>query len=60
MYLLGIGCDGPVAGLLCLFVIYLVLILLSIPQEEEGLRKAYSPGYLAYQQKVKKLVPYLF
>lgn len=42
------------------FAIYLVLIILLIPVEEEGLRRAYGKPYIAYQQKAKRLVPLFF
>jgi protein-S-isoprenylcysteine O-methyltransferase Ste14 len=40
------------------FCIYLVLIILLIPKEEESLIRAYGEPYKQYQQKVKKLVPF--
>jgi len=42
------------------FCIYLVLILVLIPVEEEGLWRAYGEQYVAYRQKVSKLVPLLY
>jgi protein-S-isoprenylcysteine O-methyltransferase Ste14 len=45
---------------LAVFVIYLVLILLLIPEEEQGLQQAYGTQYIAYRQKVRKLVPFVF
>jgi protein-S-isoprenylcysteine O-methyltransferase len=45
--------------LLCVFCIYLVLILLLIPMEEDGLRKAYGEQYDVYQQKARKLIPFV-
>lgn len=45
---------------LAVFCIYLVLILLLIPMEEQGLQGAYGSQYIAYQQKVRKLVPFVF
>jgi protein-S-isoprenylcysteine O-methyltransferase Ste14 len=49
-------------SLVCLgaFFVYLVLILLLIPVEEERLLRAYSKQYREYQEKVKKLVPLFF
>jgi protein-S-isoprenylcysteine O-methyltransferase Ste14 len=44
----------------CVFCIYLVLISLLIPREENELRKAYGEQYGAYQQKTRKLVPFVF
>jgi protein-S-isoprenylcysteine O-methyltransferase Ste14 len=42
------------------FVIYLLLILLLVPMEENGLRQAYGEHYAAYRQKTKKLIPYIY
>jgi protein-S-isoprenylcysteine O-methyltransferase Ste14 len=56
----GLACL--IESLICLFafIIYLVLILLLIPIEEENLLRAYGKQYPEYQQKVKKLVPFIF
>jgi protein-S-isoprenylcysteine O-methyltransferase Ste14 len=40
------------------FCIYVVLIILLIPYEEENLIRAYGEPYKQYQQKVGKLVPF--
>ncbi len=40
--------------------IYLVLILPLITTEEAGLRKAYGAPYSVYQQKTRKLVPFVY
>ena len=45
---------------LAVFLIYLVLILLLIPLEEQGLQQVYGSQYTAYRQKVKKLIPFIF
>jgi protein-S-isoprenylcysteine O-methyltransferase len=42
------------------FCIYLVLLVLLIPVEEEKLQRAYGEEYVAYRQKVKRLVPFLY
>ncbi len=42
------------------FGIYLVLILLLIPEEEKGLRNSYDGEYLNYYKRTKRLVPFLF
>jgi protein-S-isoprenylcysteine O-methyltransferase Ste14 len=42
------------------FGIYLCLILLLIPMEEHGLRKAYGERYETYQQKTSKLIPFVY
>lgn len=42
------------------FCIYLVLILLLIPMEEDGLVKAYGDSYGTYRKSTKKLVPLVY
>ena len=42
------------------FCIYLVLILLLIPVEEDGLRKVYGRQYAAYLQKTRKIIPLVY
>ncbi len=42
------------------FCIYLVLIVLLIPVEEDGLGQAYGKQYTSYQQRVKKLIPFSY
>jgi protein-S-isoprenylcysteine O-methyltransferase Ste14 len=42
------------------FGIYLVLIIPLISMEEEGLRKVFGAQYGVYQQKTKKLVPFVY
>jgi protein-S-isoprenylcysteine O-methyltransferase Ste14 len=54
---LGLACVVQSLALFSVFCIYLVLILLLIPAEEEGLRRAYGEQYVAYQQRVKRLFP---
>jgi protein-S-isoprenylcysteine O-methyltransferase Ste14 len=57
---LGLACLIQSLAFFSVFCIYLVLILLLIPMEEEGLRLAYGKHYVAYQQKTKKLVPFVY
>ena len=57
---LGLACLIPSWVFLGVFGVYLVLILPLISMEEEGLRKAYGPQYDAYQQKTKRLVPFVY
>jgi protein-S-isoprenylcysteine O-methyltransferase Ste14 len=57
---LGLACLIQSLALFSLFCIYFVLIILLIPAEEEGLRRAYGEQYIAYQQRVKRLVPLFF
>jgi protein-S-isoprenylcysteine O-methyltransferase Ste14 len=54
---LGLTCLTQSLVLASVFCIYLVLIVVLIPMEEEGLRHAYGQRYLAYQHKVSKLLP---
>jgi protein-S-isoprenylcysteine O-methyltransferase Ste14 len=57
---LGLACLIQSLAFFSVFCIYLVLIILLIPVEEEGLRRAYGEQYIAYQQKAKRLVPLFF
>jgi len=57
---LGLACLIQSLAFFSVFCIYLVLIILLIPVEEEGLRRAYGERYIAYQQRAKKLVPLFF
>ncbi len=56
----GLACLTASLACLGAFVIYLVLILLLIPVEEEGLLRAYGPQYASYQRDVRKLLPFVF
>jgi len=56
----GLVCLTESLACLGAFIIYLVLILLLIPVEEESLLRAYDGQYAAYRQKVRKLVPLFF
>lgn len=40
--------------------VYLVLIVLLIPFEEEGLLRAYHERFVAYQHHTRRLVPFLY
>lgn len=42
------------------FGLYLILILLLIPLEEDGLQQAYAKQYIPFQQRTKKLIPFVF
>jgi protein-S-isoprenylcysteine O-methyltransferase Ste14 len=57
---LGLACLIQSWAFLGVFGIYLVLIIPLISMEEEGLRKAYGAPYGAYQQKTKRLVPFVY
>jgi protein-S-isoprenylcysteine O-methyltransferase Ste14 len=57
---LGLACLVQSLGIFSLFWIYLLLIIVLIPVEEDVLRRAYGAQYTAYQQKAKKLIPLLY
>jgi protein-S-isoprenylcysteine O-methyltransferase Ste14 len=57
---LGLACLIQSWGALCVSGIYLLLVLLLIPMEEAGLRKAYGEAYAAYQHESKKLIPFAY
>ena len=57
---LGLACLIQSLTCFAVFCLYLALILVLIPIEEEGLQRAYHDRYLIYQKRVKKLVPYLY
>jgi len=56
----GLACLIQSLACLGAFIVYVVLILLLIPVEEESLLRAYDGQYVAYQEKVRKLVPLFF
>jgi protein-S-isoprenylcysteine O-methyltransferase Ste14 len=66
MYAAALGISLGLSSLIqswaffCVFFLYLVLILFLVPVEESGLRKAYGEQYLAYQQKTRKLIPFIY
>jgi len=57
---LGLACLVQSWAFFGVFCIYLVLIFLLIPMEENGLRKAYGEPYVTYLQKTKKLFPFVY
>jgi protein-S-isoprenylcysteine O-methyltransferase Ste14 len=57
---LGLACLIQSLAFLAVFCIYVMLIILLVPAEEEGLRRAYGKQYIAYQQKVKRIVPLFY
>ena len=57
---LGLAFLTQSGAFLAVFCIYLVLILRLMPVEEEGLRKAYGPQYDAYQQKARRIIPFVW
>ena len=58
---ISLGLTFLTQSLACLavFCIYLVLILLLIPVEENGLQQVYGQQYTAYQQRTRKLIPFV-
>ena len=57
---LGLACLIQSWAFLCVFFIYLVLILRLVPMEEQELGKAYGAQYAAYQQKTRILLPSVY
>jgi len=56
----GLACLTQSWAFFCVFCIYLMLIFPLIPLEEDGLRKAYGEPYVSYQQRTRKLVPFVY
>jgi protein-S-isoprenylcysteine O-methyltransferase Ste14 len=57
---LGLALLSRSWAILLVFCIYLVLILPLIAGEEDELRKAYGEQYVAYEQRTRKLIPFVF
>ncbi len=57
---LGLACLLQSWAVGCVFVVYLGLIVVLIPREEEGLRRTYGDGYAAYARKVRRLLPLVY
>jgi len=55
----GLACLVQSFAFFTVFCIYLMLILLLIPLEEEGLQ-AYGEKYAAYKQRTSKLFPFVY
>jgi protein-S-isoprenylcysteine O-methyltransferase len=56
----GLACLTQSLALVCVFCVYLVLIFLLIPLEEDELRKAYGEQYVSYQRKTRRLIPLVY
>jgi len=57
---LGLTCLVQSWAFFGVFCLYLVLVLLLIPMEEEGLARSYGDRYAGYRQKTKKLIPLVY
>lgn len=57
---LGLACLIQSGAALCVFVIYLLLLSVLIPMEENGLQQAYGESYVAYRQQARKLIPFVY
>jgi len=44
----------------CVFCLYLILISLLIPMEENGLRKVYGAQFDAYRKQARKIIPFVY
>jgi protein-S-isoprenylcysteine O-methyltransferase len=55
---LGLACLTQSLAGFAVFAVYLILIALLMPLEEEGLRRAYGEQYAAYERKTGRLIPY--
>lgn len=56
----GLACLTQSLACLLVFCTYLVLILLLIPVEEEGLRQVYGERYATYRRETGRLLPLVF
>lgn len=57
---LGLACLIQSWAFSGVFCVYLLLVSLLIPVEEDGLRRALDGQYAAYQQKVRTLIPFVY
>ena len=57
---LGLALLTQSVAIFTLFWIYLKIMLSLVAYEEKGLRQAYGEKFLAYQNRVKKLVPLFY
>jgi protein-S-isoprenylcysteine O-methyltransferase Ste14 len=57
---LGLACLTQSWAFLGVVCLYLVLILLLIPLEEEGLQQAYIKQYISFQRRTKRLIPFVY
>ena len=57
---LGLACLTQSWAAFGVFCIYVVLILVLVPAEEVGLRRAYGEQYAALQKETRRLVPFVY
>ena len=57
---LGLACLTQSLVYFCMFCVYVLLVLLLIPLEEDTLRRAYGERYAVYRKTVNRLVPSLY
>ena len=57
---LGLACLIQSGAFFSVFCIYLLLILLLVPVEEDGLRKTYGEQYITYERRTRKLIPFVY
>jgi protein-S-isoprenylcysteine O-methyltransferase Ste14 len=57
---LGLACLSQSWAFFGVFCIYLSLVRPLVFMEEDGLRKAYGEQYVPYQQKTRKLIPFVY
>jgi protein-S-isoprenylcysteine O-methyltransferase Ste14 len=56
----GLCCLTQSGAAVCVFCGYLAVIFVLIPLEEAGLQQAYGEPYAAYQQRVPRLLPWVY
>jgi len=57
---LGLACLIQSGAFFSVFCIYLLLILMLVPVEEDGLRKKYGEQYITYERRTRKLIPFVY
>jgi protein-S-isoprenylcysteine O-methyltransferase Ste14 len=57
---LGLACLSQSWACFGVFCVYVLLVLLLTPVEEEGLQRAYGERYAVYRRTVKRFVPSLY
>ena len=57
---LGLSCLIQSWAAFGLFCVYVVLVLVLVPTEEEGLLNVYGEQYASFQQTTRRLVPFVY